>query len=466
MNFYSFPANFHWGTATAAYQIEGATAENGRTPSIWDTFAQTLGKVKDGDSGEVACDHYHRFREDIAIMASLGVTHYRFSISWPRITPQVTAQELGPINQAGLNFYRTLIAELLAASITPVVTLYHWDLPQTLEDAGGWAVRQTAYRFAEYAAVIAQEFGGEVNSFTTFNEPWCTAYLGYASGVHAPGRREPAAALAAVHHLNLAHGLAAQAIRAVAPACQISITLNLAWIRTAEFPDPPSALDATAIQLADCMANGVFLDPILRGHYPPEVLAATRDISDWSFVQSDDLKIIRQPLDSLGLNYYTPTVVRHRNEQDIAPPHPDWVGCDDIIFCEPTPPVTAMNWSIDPRGIKELLLRLHREYPGLELNITENGAAYPDEPTPDGAIVDLLRIEYLAQHLAAVAEAIAAGAPVRGYFLWSLLDNFEWAHGYSKRFGIVHVDYQTQRRTIKNSGHWYADLIRTGSLPT
>jgi beta-glucosidase len=464
----AFPPGFVWGTATASYQIEGAAAEDGRTPSIWDTYSHTPGRVSGGDTGDVADDHYHRYGEDVAVMRELGVGSYRFSVAWPRITPQVTEHALGPVNEAGLAFYDRLVDELLGAGISPAATLYHWDLPQALEDAGGWTNRATAERFAEYAEVVAGRLGDRVGTFITLNEPWCSAYLGYASGVHAPGRTEPAAALAAVHHLNLAHGLATAAVRRAAPQAQVALTLNLAWVQ----PASPSAADADAVRRIDGLQNRVFLDPTMRGEYPADVLADTASVTDWAFVRDGDLELIRQPIDALGLNYYSPTVVRAyagtgpRLEAD---GHGDgaasaWPACEDVEFPPQPGPKTDMGWGIDARGMTELLLRLAREYPGVDLYVTENGAAYPDELTADGAVHDDDRIAYLHQHLSAVADAVEAGAPVRGYYLWSLLDNFEWSYGYSKRFGIVHVDYATQRRTVKDSGRWYAEVVRRNAL--
>ena len=464
-----FPDGFLWGAATAAYQIEGAVAEDGRTPSIWDTFSHTPGRVTNGDTGDVADDHYHRFREDVALMAELGLTAYRFSVAWPRITPQVTAERLGPVNEAGLAFYSALVDELLAAGIAPTLTLYHWDLPQALEDAGGWANRATAERFGEYAAVVAAALGDRVTRFTTLNEPYCSAYLGYASGAHAPGRTEDAAALAAVHHLNLAHGLAVTAIRDAVPNAHLSVTLNLAWVR----PETDSDLDADAARRVDGLQNRVFLDPILHGHYPADVLADTAAVSDWSFVLPGDLEAISVPIDALGVNYYNPTHVRHwtrERPRESADGHDDtgarpWIACDDVEF-----PVqhgahrTAMGWTVDPRGLTALLLRVAAERPGIELMVTENGAAYPDDPGPDGQVVDHDRIAYVRGHLAAVHDALTAGARVTGYYVWSLLDNFEWSYGYTKRFGIIAVDYATQRRTPKASAHFYAGVARSGEV--
>jgi beta-glucosidase len=464
-----FPSGFVWGAATAAYQIEGAVAEGGRTPSIWDTFSHTPGRVLGGDTGDVADDHYHRFREDVALMARLGLTSYRFSMAWPRITPQVGPDALGPVNAEGVAFYSALVDELLARGISPSITLYHWDLPQALEDAGGWASRHTALRFGEYAAVVAEALGDRVPLFITLNEPWCSAYLGYASGVHAPGRTDDAATLAAVHHLNLAHGLATAAIRKAAPESRVALTLNLAWVR----PETDSAPDAEAARRVDGLQNRVFLDPVLRGRYPADVQADTAAVTDWSFVRPGDLDVISAPIDVLGVNYYSPTIVRHwtrERPKEHGDGHGDtaatpWIACDDVEFPVQHGPKTAMGWSIDPRGMTEVLLRIAREAPGLEVMVTENGAAFPDVVGEDGQVADPDRIDYLQSHLAAVHEAIRAGATITGYYLWSLLDNFEWAYGYSRRFGIVYVDYKTQVRTLKDSAFFYADVVRRNALP-
>jgi beta-glucosidase len=414
----AFPPGFVWGTATASYQIEGAAAEDGRTPSIWDTYSHTPGRVHDGDTGDVADDHYHRYRDDVAIMRELGVGSYRFSVAWPRITPAVTDRALGPVNEAGLAFYDRLVDELLSAGIAPAVTLYHWDLPQALEDAGGWTSRATAERFAEYAEVVAGRLGDRVGTFITLNEPWCSAYLGYASGVHAPGRTEPAAALAAVHHLNLAHGLATAAVRRAAPSAQVALTLNLAWVR----PASGSNADADAVRRIDGLQNRVFLDPTLRGEYPADVLADTASVTDWGFVRDGDLELVRQPIDALGLNYYSPTVVRAYDgvgPRIEADGHGDsaasaWPACEDVEFPPQPGAKTDMGWCIDPRGMTELLLRLARDYPGVDLYVTENGAAYPDVVAEDGAVHDDDRIAYLHAHLRAVAGRGRGGRPGAG----------------------------------------------------
>ena len=464
----AFGPGFVWGAATAAYQVEGAAAEDGRTPSIWDTFSHTPGRTARGDTGDVAVDHYHRVDGDVALMRELGLRAYRFSISWNRIFPQVTADGLGPLNPDGLAFYSRLVDALLAAGIEPVATLYHWDLPQALEDAGGWTSRRTAYRFAEYAGEVAAALGDRVATFTTLNEPWCSAYLGYAAGVHAPGRTDPAAALAAVHHLNLAHGLASDAIRARLPGARIAISLNLAWA----VPETDSAADLDAARRVDGLQNRVFLQPVLAGGYPADVVADTAAVTDWSFVRPGDEALVHRPPDVLGVNYYTPTPVRfwtRERPRETADGHGDgagtpWIACDDVEFPRPPGPRTDMGWGIDSRGLGVLLRRLHREFPGQELMVTENGAAFGDEAGPDGTVADPERVAYLRDHLAAVADAVADGVPVTGYFVWSLLDNFEWSWGYAKRFGVVHVDYATHVRTPKDSARFYAHVIASGGV--
>ncbi|WP_030543361.1 GH1 family beta-glucosidase [Streptomyces albus] len=461
----AFPPGFLWGTATAAYQIEGAADLDGRTPSIWDTFSRTPGKVRNGDTGDVATDHYHRWREDVATMADLGVGAYRFSISWPRVQP--TGR--GPALQKGLDFYRRLTDELLEKGIQPVATLYHWDLPQDLEDAGGWPQRETSHRFADYAALAAEALGDRVRTWTTLNEPWCSAFLGYGSGVHAPGRTDQVAALRAAHHLNLGHGLAVQALRAGTPAgTKVSVTLNLHHVR----PLTDSAEDADAVRRIDGVANRVFTGPMLHGAYPADTLADTAHLTDWSFVRDGDTAAIRQPLDFLGVNYYTPTLVSaadgsgaHRSDGHGASPYSPWPGGDRVAFHLPPGDTTAMGWAVDPSGLYDLLLRVREDAPGLPLMITENGAAFDDYAGPDGEVRDPGRIGYLHGHLDAVHRAIEAGVDVRGYFLWSLLDNFEWGYGYSKRFGAVYVDYPTGTRTPKSSARWYAGVARSNVLP-
>jgi beta-glucosidase len=373
------------------------------------------------------------------------------------------------VNAEGLDFYQRLVDALLERSIQPVVTLYHWDLPQELEDEGGWTSRETSYRFAEYAEVMAKALGDRVSTWITFNEPWCSAYLGYSAGVHAPGRLETAASLQAVHHLNLAHGLAVDALRAALPAqTHVSITLNLHHVRSASQSDA----DLDAARRIDGIANRVWLDPIFTGAYPADVLVDTRAISDWSFVLPGDLEIISRPIDLLGVNYYQPTLVRAYSgdgEFQHADGHGQggetWPGSSDVEFLVQAGQHTEMGWVVDASGLYDQLMGLHKDLPAVPLMITENGAAFADEVSPDGAIHDPDRVGYIRAHLEAVHHAIADGADVRGYFVWSLMDNFEWAYGYSKRFGVIRVDYDTQQRTIKDSGHFYAGVAKANALP-
>jgi len=457
----NFPPGFLLGAATAAYQVEGGAAEGGRGPSIWDTFSHTPGRVAGGDTGDVATDHYHRWRSDIELMRELGLEAYRLSISWPRVQPAGR----GPLNPEGVAFYRDLLDGLIAAGIRPVVTLYHWDLPQPLQDAGGWVNRATAEAFGEYARAMARELGDRVSLWTTLNEPWCTAFLGYASGVHAPGHTDGAEALAAAHHLNLAHGLATIAIREeLGQGAGVSVTLNLHVTR------PEDELDSThleAVRTIDLVGNHVFLGPMLDGSYPADLIAGTRRVTDWSFVRPGDLMVTRQRLDVLGVNYYSTQTVRPGDGTGGSGGHGDgaaspWVGAGHVDFLPPAGPLTDMGWNIDPEGLFDLLTALDNVYPDLPLMVTENGAAFPDVVEEDDgvpAVHDPRRREYVAAHLAQVERAVTAGVDVRGYFLWSLLDNFEWAYGYTKRFGIIHVDYATQERVVKDSGRWYAGVI-------
>ncbi len=462
----TFPPDFVWGAATAAYQVEGAAAEGGRGPSIWDVFSHTPGATLNGDTGDVAIDHYHRWREDVDLMADLGLGAYRLSLSWSRVQPGGA----GELNPEGVAFYSDLVDSVIARGIRPVVTLYHWDLPAELEQAGGWTVRETAQAFAEYARAMARVLGDRVALWTTLNEPWCSAFLGYASGVHAPGRTDPVAALRAAHHLNLAHGLAVRAIRdELGEQAQVAVTLNPHVHRPA---DPADAADREAVRRLDAVGNRIFLDPMLRGAYPADLLADVAHLTDFSFVQEGDEALIAQRLDLLGVNYYCTSRVRAPRPGNPLPAstqhgdsaHSPWVGAEDVEFLPEPGPLTAMGWNIDPSGLTELLLRLHTEY-GLPLMVTENGAAFEDVRGTDGAVHDPDRIDYLHGHLAAVAEARAAGADVRGYFVWSLFDNFEWAFGYERRFGVVYVDYETQERVLKDSARWYADVVAAGALP-
>ncbi|HCT77046.1 MAG TPA: beta-glucosidase [Micromonosporaceae bacterium] len=450
-----FPADFWWGAATAAYQIEGALDEDGRTACIWDTFAATPGKTFNGDSGRNATEHYFRYQDDVGLMADLGLSAYRFSVAWTRVRPRGGDRS----NSAGLAFYDRLVDELLDKGIRPAATLYHWDLPQELEDAGGWVNRDTAYRFADYSADVASLLADRVQLWCTLNEPWCSAFLGYGSGAHAPGRTNHRDALTAAHHLLLAHGLSSHAIRAVTPQAQISFAINAGVVRPVS--EDPSDVDAA--RRIDGLLNRIFLDPVLRGSYPDDVMADTAEISDWSFVQDGDLETIHQPLDALGLNYYQPDLVGAAVPERVDPHGPYPTG-EKVAWHRHPVPHTDMDWPIDPSGLEEILLRIKRDYGDLPLYITENGAAFPDRVV-DGQINDADRIDFLHAHLAAAHQALAKGANLRGYFLWSLLDNFEWAQGYSKRFGIIHVDYKTQQRILKQSAHWYRDVIAAGGIP-
>ncbi|MER8158672.1 GH1 family beta-glucosidase [Streptomyces sp. NPDC094472] len=436
----AFPHDFLWGTATSAYQIEGAVAEDGRSPSIWDTFSHTPGRVAGDDHGDVACDHYHRWPADIGLMKRLGTNAYRLSIAWPRVVPGGD----GPVNAKGLAFYDELIDGLLEAGITPSVTLYHWDLPQVLQDRGGWPVRDTAEHFAAYASVVADRLGDRVHHWTTLNEPLCSAWIGHLEGVMAPGLTDLTAAVRASYHLLLGHGLAAQAIRAAAPGAEIGIVNNLNTVVAAS--DRPE--DLAAARRMDGHTNRWWLDPVHGRGFPADM----REVYGVELPEHPgDLETIAAPLDWLGLNYYFPATV---TDDPTGPaPHARAVRRPDV-------PRTGMDWEIDATGIETLLLRLTGEYGARKLYVTENGCAYPDVVRPDGTIDDPERQDYLVQHLAACASAARKGAPLAGYFAWSLLDNFEWAYGYDKRFGLVHVDYGTQVRTIKGSGHRYAEIIR------
>jgi beta-glucosidase len=448
-----FPPGFVWGAATSAYQIEGAADADGRGPSIWDTFSRVPGRVLGGDTGDVAADHYHRWREDVALMARLGLSAYRFSIAWPRIQPAGR----GPVNLTGVEFYSRLVDELREHGITPVATLYHWDLPQPLQDGGGWGHRDTARRFAEYAALMADALGDRVDVWTTLNEPWCSAFLGHASGEHAPGDTDPALAFRAAHHLLLAHGMGVQALRASLPAAaQVSLTLNFAQVRGAGAAD--------AVRRVDGLANRLFADPVLRGRYPADVQADTAGLTDWSFVRADDLAVIATPIDLLGVNYYAPTHVAGHPKPAAPAARTPWPACETVDFRDPGLPTTAMGWPIDGTGLYDLLVRLHRDYPGVPLAVTENGAAFDDEVDAAGRVDDGDRVAYLREHLSGCRRAIADGVDLRGYFVWSLLDNFEWAYGYSRRFGIVHVDYATGTRVPKRSAYWYRDVIARHAL--
>lgn len=447
-----FPKGFAWGVSTASYQIEGAVGEDGRGTSIWDTFSHAPGNVVNGDTGDVACDHYHRYREDVALMRDLGVDAYRFSVAWPRIQP--TGK--GPVEQAGLDFYRRLVDELADAGIRPCATLYHWDLPQPLEDAGGWTVRDTAERFAEYAAVVHDALGDSVAQWITLNEPFCSAFIGYADGRHAPGRAEGQGALAAAHHLLVGHGLAMRTLRANRRGDEtFGITLNMNHVR----PATDAAEDVAAARRVELLGSRVFSDPVLAARYPDAEAEVWGELSDFAFRRDGDLDVIATPLDFLGVNNYFPTYAK---EAPTVDPDPRRRVATDIGVAENPPaelPRTAMGWPVEADGLRRLLNWVRATYPDVPpIYVTENGAAFPDVVV-DGEVDDPRRVAYLDAYIGAVRAAIGDGVDVRGYYCWSLMDNFEWAVGYSKRFGLVYVDYETQQRIPKSSYHWYRDRI-------
>jgi beta-glucosidase len=432
--------SFVWGAATSAYQIEGAVSEDGRSPSIWDTYCRVPGAIDNGDTGDVACDHYHRWPQDIALMRRLGLDAYRFSIAWPRVLPAGD----GPVNEAGLDFYDRLVDGLLAAGIRPFATLYHWDLPQALQDRGGWPARDTARLFADYAAVVAERLGDRVADWFTVNEPLCCAWIGHLEGAMAPGDTDITLAVPAAHHLLLGHGLAMAAVRANSSGpARVGAVLNLSPCE----PASDGEADTAAARRADGHTNRWWLDPLHGRGYPADMVAVYGVEPP---VRDGDLEAIAAPMDHLGLNYYFRQVIADDPTGPV--PHARMVGV-------PESRITAMGWEVHPDGLEELLLRLTDEYQAPRIYVTENGSAWQDEVEPDGQVQDKDRMDYLETHLAATLRATRGGAPLAGYFAWSLLDNFEWAYGYAKRFGLVHVDYRTQRRTIKASGYRYAEII-------
>ncbi|MDX6278175.1 MAG: beta-glucosidase [Nocardioidaceae bacterium] len=445
----TFPPGFVWGTAAAAYQIEGAVAEGGRGPSIWDTFSHTPGKVDNDDTGDIACDHYNRWPGDLDLMAELGIASYRFSVSWPRVMPDGRT-----VNAEGVEFYDRLVDGLLERGIQPLMTLYHWDLPQALEDEGGWLNRDIADRFTDYALTMGKAIGDRTPAVTTLNEPWCSAYLGYASGEHAPGLTDQRLAYPVAHHLNLAHGRAVTALRGMmAPETEFSVTLNLHQLESAS----DSAEDLAATRHADGVANRIFLDPMLRGGYPEDLIEGTSHLTDWSFVHDGDEAEIAAPIDFLGVNYYNPARIAATGDRN-------WLGTDRAFGVRIPGPRTIMDWPIVPSGLTDLLVRVHQDY-GVPMMVTENGCAMPDLVGPDGIVHDDDRIAYIDGHLGAILDAVDAGVDMRGYYVWTFMDNFEWAWGYDKRFGIVHVDYDSQVRTPKDSARWFESVIRVNALP-
>ncbi len=445
-----FPQGFKWGVSAAAYQIEGAVDEGGRGPSIWDTFSHTPGKIQGGDTGDVATDHYHRFAEDIDLMVELGVGAYRFSISWSRIIPA----GVGKVNDEGVAFYRRLCTALCERGITPVATLYHWDLPQALQDSGGWLDARSADWFVEYARVAKEQLGDLIRVWSTLNEPWCAAFLGHSDGVHAPGLTDPGSAYVAAHHLMLAHHRAVAALRRTNAHDddELGIVLNLipAW------PASESPADAVVADTADAIQNRLFADAVFTGTYPDEIREHHVRFGVADRIEPDILAGERQDIDYLGVNYYNINRFAYRPG---APLLGSWPGAEGGVLVEPPGPLTEMGWGVEPHGLTWMLERVASEYPAIPILICENGAAYRDVVAADGSVEDVERLAYLDGHIAATADAIKAGVDVRGYFVWSILDNFEWSFGYDRRFGIVRVDYETLERTVKASGHWYRKFI-------
>lgn len=439
----AFPADFRWGVATAAYQVEGAAAEGGRGPSIWDTFANLPGRTLHGDSGDIACDHYHRWREDLGLLVDLGVTDYRLSVSWPRLQP--TGQ--GELNAEGVGFYRALLAGVRGRGIRPLVTLYHWDLPQPLEDAGGWPLRDTATRFADYVELVVRALGDLASEWVTLNEPWCSAFLGYGTGVHAPGRTDDRAAVAAAHHLNLAHGLAVRRIRAAQREARVGVSNLVTDIVAAT----ESTEDGAAAARLDAASNRVFLDPVYLGEYSAEVQAVFADFGFHDLVRPGDEEVIAASTDFAGINHYQRIVAW----RDV---NAGWLKVGERGA---EPAATSFGWSVIPESLTAVLTRVAGTFTSLPIYVTENGASFHDYVDPNGEVVDTERVDYLRGYLTAAAEAIRAGVDLRGYYAWSLLDNFEWADGYSRRFGLVYVDYRTQARIPKLSARWYRRLIAT-----
>ncbi len=453
----NFPTNFLWGAATAAYQVEGAAAEDGRGLSIWDTFSHTPGKTDNGDSGDVACDMYHRYPADIEIMHGLGIKGYRLSISWSRLFPN--GDEVR--EERGFAFYDNLINNLLAQGITPYITLYHWDLPQALEDKGGWRSRETVAAFGKYAAAVAEHYGDRVKHFAPINEPWCVAWLGHGLGVHAPGIADRSTAFKVAHHTVIAHATAVNAMRAVRGDLKIGPVLN-----QANYPadDPSDPVQSHASAILDAVQNRWWMDAIFYGKYP-EILIEEFGSEFLDAILPGDMEIAQTPNDWLGINYYFDTRVGASDAaKTVQFDNSALLGL--TIDSTPVGELTDMGWPITPEGLSGMLIRWHKEFGNRlpQIFITENGCAYPDGPDHNGKVIDQRRISYLDKHLNALLDAIAAGVNIGGYFQWSLLDNFEWSLGYQKRFGIVHVDYNTQKRTPKESAHWYAGVINTNGL--
>ena len=452
-----FPQDFKWGVATSSYQIEGATNVDGRGESIWDRFCATEGKVANGENGDIACDHYNLFAEDVALMKSLGVSTYRFSLAWPRLFPNGDKQR----EQRGFDFYNRLIDELIANDITPVITLYHWDLPQTLEDKGGWVNREIVYDFAFYAGEAVQAFSDRVKEWITINEPWCVSWLGYMIGVHAPGVKNLDSALAAAHHTALAHAEATRVMKAIDPSVKTGIALNMTTYRIEDESDPELA---ELGDLMDAQLNRWWIDAFLNGRYPKSIAEFHKErLAD--IVQPGDLQKLKVQTDYLAVNYYSDSFIGLPRESDGPMSEGGLFPFPHRSNGTPPEPYTDMGWPITPVGLEDLLVRISEDWPDIsEIVISENGAAYDDEPNAAGDVEDDRRIDYLVGHLDAASRAIERGAPLTGYYAWSLMDNFEWAEGYSKRFGIIHVDFTTLKRTIKNSGKTYAAIIAANRL--
>jgi beta-glucosidase len=445
MNTLTFPKNFIWGVATSAYQIEGAWKEDGRGPSIWDTFSHTPGKVVHNENGDIAADHYHRWKEDIALLSEMGIKAYRFSTAWPRILPDGT----GKVNKKGLDFYDRIVDELLKRKIEPYVCLFHWDLPQALQDKGGWPNRDTTGHFAEYARIVADRLGDRVNVWFTHNEPWVAAFVGHFLGEHAPGKKDIGAAVKSLHHILLSHGLAADAIRAeVKHPVKIGITLNLNPVD----PATDSKKDQEAAERVDMFMNRIVLDPLLKGTSPIQESAIAKMLTG-KIIQAGDLEKIHQ-LDILGVNYYSRAVMKHDPKFPVV----------NVTQVHPEGNEYSGMWEIYPEGMYDILKQVWGYQPTCELMVTENGVPVPDGVDFDGRVRDERRIRYLQSHIAQVHRAIQDGIPVKGYFHWSLMDNFEWNLGYGQRFGLVYVDWKTQKRIIKDSGRWFAKVIEKNTM--
>ncbi len=448
MNKLIFPEDFIWGSATAAYQIEGASKEDGRGESIWDRFSHTHGKVENGDTGDVACDHYHRYKEDIELMKEIGLDAYRFSFSWPRILPEGH----GKVNQKGLDFYKKLIDGLLEAGISPTATINHWDLPQALQDKGGWAERDIINYYTEYAQILFREFGDLVPRWITHNEPWMASFVGYAFGEHAPGLKDYQQALRAAHHLLLSHGLTVRAFRKEGIDGEIGITLNL--VGTTPYSD--AVEDIAAAERQKEFINGWFLDPLFKGKYPETMSAIYKKEKGWFDFDSTDFDVITEEMDFLGINYYNRLIVKDN-------PKADHILKKDVIKPEDSK-YTDFPMEIYPQGLYDILMDVNKNYTDKPIYITENGAVFNDKVSDDGRVHDQRRIDFYRGHFSSAHQAIQDGVPLKGYYAWSLMDNFEWACGYTKRFGITYVDYKTQERILKDSAYWYSNVIKNNGI--